>query len=109
MNATTGRTCLILGLLCLSLAAALSVDLKVRHDGETVQARMASTMLLQGSTEDEASAAPDVDENDKLASCSGRHCQLSKHELALVLAEDRQIESKQFVALDDETRPKPKE
>jgi hypothetical protein len=55
MKTTIGRTCLILGLLGFALSAALSVDLKARHDGVTVQAHMASTMLLQSS--------PDSDEN----------------------------------------------
>ena len=110
MNTTLGRTCLILGLLGLSLAAALSVDLKARQDGVTVQAQMASTMLLQGGAEDEASAVPDVDANDKLASCSEHDCPTPKQEFAFVLSEDRQpLESKQFVALGDETRPKSKE
>jgi hypothetical protein len=110
MSATLGRTSLILGLLCLSLAAALSVDLKARHDGVTVQVRMASTMVLQGSPDDEASVAPDVAEDDELASCTQRNCPAPKQELAFVLSEDRQpLESKAFVALDDEVRPKSKD
>ena len=111
MNAIFGRTCLILALLGLSLAAALSVDLKARHDGVTVQARMATTMLLQASPDsDESSVAPDVNENDKLASCAERDCPTPKQEFALARTDDRQLpESKAFVAAGDEIRPKSKE
>jgi hypothetical protein len=109
MNATFGRTCLTLGLLCLSLAAALSVDLKARHDGVTVQARMASTMLLQSSPDsEEVSAEPDSDEGNRIASCTD--CPTPKQALAFAVTDDRQqIESKAFVALGDETRPKSKD
>ena len=111
MNAIVGRTCLTLALLGLSLAAALSVDLKARHDGVTVQARMATTMLLQASPDsDEASVAPDSGESEKLASCTARDCPTPKQEIALALTDDHQArESKAFVAAGDEIRPKSKE
>ena len=112
MNAIFGRTCLTLGLLCLGLAAAVSIDLKARHDGVTVQARMASTMLLQAAPDsDEASVAPDSDESEKLASCTERDCPTTlKQEIALALTDDRQLlESKAFVTAGDEIRPKSKD
>ena len=111
MNAIFGRTCLTLGLLCLGLAAAVSIDLKARHDGVTVQAQMASTMLLQAAPDsDEASVAPDSDESEKLASCTERDCATPKQEIALALTDDRQArESKAFVTAGDEIRPKSKD
>jgi|SoiMethySBSTD1v2_1073268.scaffolds.fasta_scaffold4413025_1 hypothetical protein len=113
MNATFGRTCLVLGLLSLSLAAALSVDPKARHDGVTVHAQVASTMLLQSAPEDddaEASVAPESDESVKLASCGERDCPALKQEIALSLRDDRHsLESKAFVAAGDEIRPKSKD
>jgi hypothetical protein len=110
MNATFGRTCLMLGLLCLALAAALSVGFN-RHDGVTVQARMASTMLLQAEPDgDEVSAAPLSDESDKLASCTERDCPTPKQELALARSDDRQpLEGKTFVIAADEIRSKSKD
>jgi hypothetical protein len=111
MNATFGRTCLTLGLLCLALAAAVSIDIKARHDGVTVQARMASTMMLQaGPDNDEASAAPDEDEGEKIAKCAQHGCPTPKPALAFVLSEDRRPhESKAFVAVGDEMQPKSKD
>jgi hypothetical protein len=111
MNATFGRTCLVLGLLSLSLAAALSVDLKGRHDGVTVHALVASTMLLQSAPEDdEASVAPESEESVKLASCGERDCPALKQEITLALRDDRHsLESKAFVAAGDEIRPKSKD
>ena len=111
MNATFGRICLILGLLCLALAAAVSIDLKARHDGMTVQAQVASTMLLQSEPDsDEASVAPDAEEDSKLASCSERGCPTPKQEITLALRDDHQSrESKGFISAGDEVRPKSKD
>jgi hypothetical protein len=112
MNATFGRTCLMLGLLCLALATALSIEVKARHDGVTVQVRTASTMLLQAEPDgDENAAAPDDDESGKLASCTERDCPTTlKQELALARSDDRQpVEGKTFVIAGDEIRPKSKD
>jgi hypothetical protein len=111
MKTTFGRTCLMLGLLGLALAAALSVELKARHDGVTLQARVASTMLLQNEPDsDENSAAPEEAEEEKAATCAQPRCTAPKPELAFALAEDRPLdESKAFVAQGDEIRPKSKD
>jgi hypothetical protein len=111
MKTTSGRTCLILGLLGFALSAALSVDLKARHDGVTVQAHMASTMLLQSSPDsDENAAAPDEDEGAKAAPCAQHGCTAPKPELAFAVVEDRPLhESKAFIAQGDEIRPKSKD
>jgi hypothetical protein len=89
MNATSGRTCFAIGLLGLSLAAALWVGLRAQHSGVTVQAHVAG-MQLQGMAEaDETAVAPDA---EKAALCVPRdsRCQPPKQELALAVAFDRQ-------------------
>jgi len=109
MNTTSGRTCLILALLSLSLAAGMSIGLNARHTGVTVQAHTAVMQLQGGAETDEGSVAPDADEDDKSVTCSQRasHCPSPKQELALVLSEDRQPhESKAFRAPGDQVQPK---
>ena len=69
MNTTSGRTCLILALLSLSLAAAMSIGLNARHNGVTVQAHTAVMQLQGGPEADEGSVAPDADEDDKSVTC----------------------------------------
>jgi hypothetical protein len=98
MNAKSGLTCLAIGLLGLSLVAALSIGLRAQRDGVTVQAHVAG-MQLQGMAEaDESSAAPDP---DKAAFCrpGDSRCQPPKQELALAVSFDRQPQdSKALVA-----------
>lgn len=109
MTTTSGRTCLILALLSLSLAAAVSIGLNARYDGVTVQAHTAGMQLQGGPEADEGSAALDADEGDKSATCAQRasHCATPKQELALLLSEDRQPhESKTFAAPGDEVQHK---
>jgi hypothetical protein len=114
MNTTSGRTCLILALLSLSLAAAVSIGLDARPTGMTMQAHTAG-MQLQGDVDaDEDSVAPDADEDedDKTVNCAQRasQCLSPKQQFAFVLSEDRrQNESKAFVALNDEIPPKSKD
>ena len=125
MNAKSGRICLLLALLSLSLAAALSIGLNARHSGVTVQTTMnahVAMMQLQGSSEaspelDEGTVAPEseADAGDKTALCAQHdpHCPSLKQKLALALSEDRQPhesradesraqESKTFAAPSDE-------
>ena len=101
MNTTSGRTCLILALLSLSLAAGMSIGLNARHTGVTVQAQLAMMQLQAGPETDEGSVAPDADEDEKAVTCAQRasHCPSPKQELALVLSDDRQPhESNAFAA-----------
>lgn len=113
MNAMSGRTCLILALLGLSVAAATSVSLKAGYDGATVQAHTAS-MQLQGSPDaNEGSAEPDADEGrpDKAMTCAQQasHGLPPKQELAFALFEDRPTqENKTSVVPGDEMPPKSK-
>ena len=109
MTTTSGRTCLILALLSLSLAAAVSIGLNARYDGVTVQAHTAGMQLQGGPESDEGSAAPDADEGDKTVACAqaAPYCPSPKQELALLLSEDRQPhESKTFAAPGDEVQHK---
>ena len=118
MKTTFGRTCLILALLSVSLAAAVPVGLKARHNGAT-QAHIAG-MQLQGSPDaDEVAAAPSADEGDKTAACTLRDCPAPKYELALARIDREPVfvrtdapqpnESKAFIAPGDDVQPKSKE
>jgi hypothetical protein len=114
MKTMSGRTCLILALLSLSLAAAaVSVGLKARYDGVTVQAHTAGMQLQSSPEADEASAEPDVDEGqaDKAMTCARRasHGLPPKQELAFAPFEDRQThEGKTSLVHGDELPPKSK-
>ena len=109
MNAKSGQTCLLLALLCLSLAAALSIGFGLQHNGVAVRAHVA-TMQLQGFAEPrEDSVAPDADKGEKTALCAerGPHCPSAKEDLTLALMGDRQAhESKAFAAPSDEVPAK---
>jgi hypothetical protein len=109
MNAKSGQTCLVLALLCLSLAAALSIGFSAQRSGVTVQAHVA-TMQLQGFAEPgEGSEASDTEKGDHTALCAQRdpQCPSVKEELTLALVEDRQAhESKAFGASSDEVPAK---
>jgi len=119
MKTSFGRTCLILALLSLSLAAAVSVGLHAGIDGITIQAHTAG-MQLQGSADsDEVAAAPDADEGDRTAACTQRDCQAPKQELALArinqepvftrIAAPQPQEGKAFTAPGDDVQPKSKD
>ena len=105
MNVKSGQTCLVLALLCLSLAAALSIGFSAQRSGVTVQAHVA-TMQLQGLTEaGEGSVAPDTDKGDNTALCAQHdpQCPSVKEELTVAVVEDRQAhQSKAFGASSDE-------
>jgi hypothetical protein len=125
MKTTFGRTCLILALLSLSLAGALSVGLKAQNDRPTVQAHIfqaqVAGMQLQGSpdSDDDVAAAPEADESDRTAACTERDCVTPKQELALARIVQEPVltrtdaplpnESKAFVAPGDDVRPKSKD
>jgi hypothetical protein len=103
MNAKTGRICLGVALLSLSLTAALWVGLSAQNDGVTVQAHTAG-MQLQGMAE--ANGASVTSEGDKAALCAPRdqRCQPREQELVLALSNDHhQSESKALGAALDET------
>jgi hypothetical protein len=116
MKATFGRICLILGLLCLSLAAAVSIGLDARHDGVTILAHTAGMHLQDSADGDEIAAAPD-DEGARTAACEQRDCPAPKQEFALaqefapgrIEAAPQPHESKAFTALGDDVQLKSKD
>jgi hypothetical protein len=113
MNAMSGRTCLTLALLSLSLAAAMSVGLKARYDGVTAQGHTAGMQLQSSPEADEGSAEPDVDEAqaDKAMTCAqhASHGLPPKQELAFAVSEDRQTHEGQTSWVHgDELPPKSK-
>ena len=109
MNVKSGQTCLVLALLCLSLAAALSIGFGLQHNGVTVRAHVA-TMQLQGFAEPgEVSVAADTNKGEKTTLCAERdpHCPSVKEDLTLALMSDHQAhESKAFAAPSDEVPAK---
>ena len=125
MKTTFGRTCLILALLSVSLAAAVPVGLKAQNDGITTQAHIfraqVAGMQLQGSpdSDDDVAAAPDADESDRTAACTERDCVAPQQELALArIVHEPALtrtdapqpnEGKAFSAPGDEVRPKSKD
>jgi hypothetical protein len=119
MTTMSVRNGLILALLGLSLAAAVSVGLNARHTGITIQSHTAG-MQLQGSPDaEEVAAAPDADEGDRTASCTQRGCQAPKQELALVRIDQEPVfaridvpqphEGKAFAAPRDDVELKSKD
>jgi hypothetical protein len=114
MSATFGRTCSILAL-GIALAVAVSVGLKVQHDGIIILAHTAS-MQLQGGADEDAVASDADGKPDRIAARAARGYPELEQKLVRVANNQERVfalmeasqahERKGSPAWSDEVRPK---